>query len=136
MKSFVSDLQYCFDRYFRMSSTHVVLLGDLQYGKTLTDGALNFDEDIRQRLKTLINVVKHVEIYRSIDLNRSVVNQRCQDFLTLYCSTRDGFGFQVPLGQRNHTFKAKNAELKLRNKYHKILGLTCLHSTDKISKNI
>jgi len=132
MKSFVQDLQYCFERYFRMNSKHVVLLGDLTYHKTIDDAVLTQDEDIKERLHLLFNVVKHAEIYRKIDLNKQLVNLKCQTCLNFYCNTRDEVGFKRELGLNNHIYRAKtHPDIKLRNTYHKSLGLKCVHSPSR-----
>ena len=128
MKSYVADLQYCFDRYFRMQSEHVVLLGDLTYRKTTDDKVFGFEDDLKARLHILFNVLQHVRYYRKIDLNKDLVNEKAQGVLSLYCSTRDEVGFKKELGKLNHLYKAKHADLKLRNKFYKTLGLKCIHS--------
>ena len=134
MKPFVRDLQYAFNRYFRMSSGHVVLLGDLSYRMTQDDHVFKHEDDIKNRLHLLFNVLQRVTYYRKIDLNKQMVNTKCISVLDRFCATRDENWSSQKLGFNNHLYKAKKAHINLRNKYHRSLGLKCIHSTDKIAK--
>lgn len=135
-KNIIKDLNYCFDRYFTMGSTHILLVGDLTYKKLTEDGALDFMDDRSKCLKKLYSVLQHCEMLKFIDMQKDLKKktEEAQTFLNYYCTSTSS----EKLGFADTRYKASEKTkllLKTRNEYYKLLGLKCIHSTDDIAKN-
>lgn len=137
MKQIIKDLEFAFNREFKMQSQHILLIGDLTFKNLINDSVLDFEDDRSNRFKKLLEVLKNVEMLRFIDLQKEV-KKRTEEgsaFLDTYCSSVKG----EKLGYLNIRYKASEKTkilTKSRNKFYKYMKLNCIHSTDLISKNI
>ena len=130
LKQIIYDLEYAFNREFKLKSDHILLVGELNYKALITDDVLDFPEDRHSRNEELYRFLRDIDMYRRIDLVKKLKDKLeiCKSFLEQFFISTKG----QQLGKTNCLYKARKQETVSRNKYHKKLGLKCVHSNCNI----
>ena len=125
-KRVVKDLDAIFSVDFHLNSEHILIVGEDSYERYMHENAINFHDDYSIVLKHIKTLCKYPEIAHHKKILKQIKYRTINlpNFLQKYCTSSD----EYKLGKKNHCYKAKHAEIKLRNKYHRKCNLKCIHS--------
>lgn len=133
--SVIKDLNFCFNRKFKLVSSNIMIYGNVTYKMLIDDDVLTDAGDIKNRNDELRRFLRCPKIYKKIDNIYEIQSRTtaCSEFLAEHCTSTsyNKLGKTncalVPMRYIDNKNKLLKSEKKLRNKFYKLLELKCVH---------